>query len=183
MAEAFGESDVFGHGRSLDRVETRVPLLWRLPRARRAATVTTAVQLADLMPTALGIVGATMPDERDGRDLGGLLLGETPDDDGFAFTEARYVGSMGVRGLMYAGRTRRRTLWLDAGYPYVCAFDRAHDPEERVRRRAIDDGRDPLYARLISLARDAQAALASPAATTALDEATRTRLRALGYVQ
>jgi arylsulfatase A-like enzyme len=179
--EAFGESDVFGHGRSLDRAETRVPLLWRLPRARRAATITTTVQLADLTPTLLDLLGIAVPDARDGRDVGGLVLGDAGEDDGFAFTEGRYLHSMGVRGLLYGGRTRRHTLWIDAGYPYASAFDREADPDERVRRRA--DATDPLYARVAPLARAAQAALVAPAPALALDQEQRERLRALGYAQ
>ncbi|MBI3766951.1 MAG: sulfatase [Deltaproteobacteria bacterium] len=179
--EAFGESDVFGHGRSLDRAETRVPLLWRLPRARRAATITTTVQLADLTPTLLDLLGIAVADARDGRDVAGLVLGDAGEDEGFAFTEGRYLHSMGVRGLLYGGRTRSHTLWIDAGYPYTSAFDRAADPDERVRRRA--DASDPLYARVAPLARAAQAALAAPAPAVVLDQEQRERLRALGYAQ
>ena len=41
---------------------------------------------------------------------------------------------MGVRGLLYAVRTRDRTLWVDAGYGYQGEYDRRVDPnEERMR--------------------------------------------------
>ncbi len=178
--EAFGESDVFGHGRSLDRAETRVPLVWRLPRSARAARVTTTVQLADVMPTLLDILGIAAPTRRDGRDVAGIVLGEA-DDDGFAFTESRYLRSMGVRGLLYAARTRRRTLWIDAGYPYTTGFDRDVDPDEHTRRRA--GAADPLYPQLATLARAAQDALASTPPKIEIDAAQRERLRALGYAQ
>jgi arylsulfatase A-like enzyme len=179
--ETFGESDVFGHGRSLDEVETRVPLIWRLPHAERAATVSTTVQLADVMPTLLRLLDIAAPAHLDGRDVGGVLLGTSDGDDGFAFTEARFLHSMGVRGLMYAGRTRARSVWIDAGYPYTCAFDRSRDPDERVRRRARSS--DPLFARVAALASAAQAALTSPPPGAALDAEQKTRLRALGYAE
>ena len=179
--EAFGESDVFGHGRSLDRAETRVPLLWRLPRASRVATITTTVQLADVMPTLLDLLGVAAPSDVDGRDLAALLVGEAAEDDGFAFTESRYLHSMGVRGLLYGGRTRTHTLWLDAGYPCMSACDRRLDPDEHVRRRA-DEG-DPLYPRVAALARAAQATLGASVPAVTLDAEQRERLRALGYAQ
>jgi len=179
--EAFGESDVFGHGRSLDRAETRVPFVWRLPRSARAARVTTTVQLADVMPTLLDVLGIAAPSGRDGRDVAGLVLGDAYEDDGFAFTESRYLHSMGVHGLLYAGRTRRHTLWLDAGYPYSTGFDRTVDPGEQTRRRA--DAGDPLYPRLAALARAAEDALAATPPKIAIDAEQRERLRALGYAQ
>ncbi len=179
--EAFGESDVFGHGRSLDRAETRVPFVWRLPRSARATRVTTTVQLADVMPTLLDLLGVTAAGGRDGRDVAGLVLGDAQEDDGFAFTESRYLHSMGVRGLLYAGRTRRHTLWIDAGYPYSSGFDRGVDPDEQTRRRAGTG--DPLYPRLATLARAAQDALAATPPKIEIDAEQRERLRALGYAQ
>jgi arylsulfatase A-like enzyme len=182
--EAFGESDVFGHGRSLDPAETRVPLAWRLPGGLEAGRrIATTVQLADLLPTLLGLLGVRVPAALDGRDLSGIVLGDAPGDDGFAFTEARFLHSMGVRGLLYAVRTRRRTLWLDAGYRYAGEFDRTRDPAEHDRLPIRAHADDTSHASLLSLAAAAQSALATLAARVEVDDVHQERLRALGYVQ
>ncbi len=182
--EAFGESDVFGHGRSFDPAETRVPLVWRLPGALRSGTrITTTVQLADLVPTLLRLLGVPAPANLDGRDLSGVVLGDVAGDDGFAFSEARYLHSMGVRGLLYAVRTRRRTIWLDAGYRYAGEFDRTVDPEERDRRAYRAGSDDALHDALVGLAAAAQHALTTSAPAIAVDAVAEERLRALGYVQ
>jgi arylsulfatase A-like enzyme len=182
--EAFGESDVFGHGRSFDQAETRVPLVWRLPGALRSGTrITTTVQLADLVPTLLRLLGVAAPANLDGRDLSGVVLGDVAGDDGFAFTEARYLHSMGVRGLLYAVRTRRRTLWLDAGYRYGGAFDRTLDPAEHDRRAYRTQSDDALHDTLVGFAGAAQRALTTSAPVIKVDAVNEERLRALGYVQ
>jgi arylsulfatase A-like enzyme len=182
--EAFGENDVFAHGRSLDPAETRVPLLWRLPGGMHAGErIATTVELADIVPTLLRLLGIETSDRFDGRDLSAALLGEAERDDGFAFTQARFLHSMGVRGLLYAVRTRTRTLWLDAGYGYEGEFDRRLDPEEERMRSYMQRPDDALHETLLTLARTAQESLQVPAALGEIDPAQREQLRALGYVQ
>jgi arylsulfatase A-like enzyme len=182
--EAFGENDVFAHGRSIDPAESHVPLLWRLPaNARAGQRVPTTVQLVDFVPTLLPLLGIARPPGIDGRDLSALVLGEAAPDDGFAFTQARFLYSMGVRGLLYAVRTRTRTVWVDAGYPYDGEFDRTLDPGERWLRSYTARGDDPLRNTLLGLAHAAQESLHPHAPATEVDGAELERLRALGYVQ
>jgi choline-sulfatase len=61
----------WGHGVSLAESSIHVPLIVRLPGAGPAAGArrTEAVQLVDLMPTILDLVGLPVPDDLDGRPL------------------------------------------------------------------------------------------------------------------
>lgn len=181
--EAFGENDVFAHGRSLDPGETRVPLLWRLPGgAHGGERVATTVELADVVPTLTRLLGIAMPNALDGRDLSAALLDPAQRDEGFAFTQARFLDSMGVRGLLYGVRTPSRTLWLDAGYGYEGEYDRNRDPEETRMVAYTPRPDDVLHDTLLGLARATQESLRAPPEWGAIDRAQLERLRALGYV-
>ncbi|HEY2388022.1 MAG TPA: sulfatase [Candidatus Binatia bacterium] len=181
--EAFGENDVFAHGRSVDPGETRVPLLWHLPGGAHAGErVPTTVELVDVVPTLTRLLGIAMPGTLDGRDLSGALLDPGLRDDGFAFTQARFLDSMGVRGLLYAVRTRARTLWLDAGYGYEGEYDRERDPLETRMVSYVARPGDTLHDTLLGLARTTQESLRVPAVWGAIDRDELERLRALGYV-
>ncbi len=182
--EAFGENDVFAHGRSLDPAETRVPLLWRLPGGLHGGErIATTIELADVVPTLSRLLGVPPPNAPDGRDLSAALLDPARRDDGFAFTQARFLHSMGVRGLLYAVRTRSRTLWLDAGYGYEGEYDRARDPNEEHMRAYVPRPNDVLHDTLLALARTTQESLRAPAAWGTVDQQQIKRLRALGYVR
>jgi hypothetical protein len=123
-----------------------------------------------------------MPNALDGRDLSAALLDPAQRDDGFAFTQARFLDSMGVRGLLYGVRTGSRTLWLDAGYGYEGEYDRTHDPEETHMVSYAPRPDDALHDTLLGLARAAQDSLRAPAEWGSVDRAQLERLRALGYV-
>ncbi len=180
--EAFGEHDVFWHGRSFDPGEAGVPLLWRLPGAAHGGTrVATTMQTADVAPTLLRLLDVTHG-RLDGRDLSAAVVGEMPGDDGFAYTQARFLGSMGARGLLYAVRTRKQTLWLDAAYGYDGEFDRVADPNEERMDRYRGPRDAPLRRTLETMAHDSQANLHASVAGT-LDPKQIEQLRALGYVQ
>jgi arylsulfatase len=181
--EAFGENDVFAHGRSVDPGETRVPLLWHLPGGVHGGErIPTTVELVDVVPTLTRLLGIAMPGILDGRDLSGALLDPRLRDDGFAFTQARFLDSMGVRGLVYAVRTRARTLWLDTGYGYEGEYDRERDPLETNMASYVPRAGDALHDSLLGLARMTQESLRVPAVWGAVDHDELERLRALGYV-
>jgi hypothetical protein len=145
-------------------------------------------QAADFVPTVLTTMGFDSSEfgvttARDGRDLSGVLLGEVPEDAGFAFTDAGYIGTLGARGLTYAVRDSARTLRLDAGFPYRAEFVRAEDRTEAIARRHSPRDDDALEARLERLAYESETQLAVSAQDVApLDEHHRERLRALGYI-
>jgi arylsulfatase A-like enzyme len=184
--ETFGEGDTFGHGHSLTRAEAHVPLMWKLPHDRRGgARIAMTMQAADIVPSLLTLTGLRSGNDDgpfDGRDVSGVLVGERPQDAGFAFSEAGYVDTLGARGLKYAARTRDRAIWLDTGFPYVSGFDRRRDPGETRPRRLATDDEEPLMATLTTLVAEAEKQRASGGVRAELDAAQQERLRALGYM-
>lgn len=75
--EEFGDHDGLGHGRTLYRELTRVPLIISGPAVTvPGRRVSLPVQNIDLMPTLLEIAGAPVPPEVEGRSLLPLLQGE-----------------------------------------------------------------------------------------------------------
>ena len=71
--EGLGEHDIFDHGESLYRTETRVPLLIVLPsRARSSGIVAEPVSLRDLPATIVDLAGLTQGSPFPGRSLAGL---------------------------------------------------------------------------------------------------------------
>ncbi len=83
--EALGyEHGEHNHGLFLYQETMHVPLVVRpaQPLARPAVISKPAVSTADVLPTALGLLGVPTPDGLDGRDLGPLLRGEPMDHPG-----------------------------------------------------------------------------------------------------
>lgn len=77
--EAFGDHDEWFHGLKLYQPTIHIPLLMRLPGVLPAgATVDTAAQTIDIMPTILDLVGLPIPASVEGRSLRPLLHGQAP---------------------------------------------------------------------------------------------------------
>jgi tetratricopeptide (TPR) repeat protein len=78
--EGLGEHGEDEHGIFLYREALQVPLLIKLPGARRAGEVVEhPVQLVDLVPTLLTAVGVPAPDRLPGSDILAADLGRAPD--------------------------------------------------------------------------------------------------------
>jgi arylsulfatase A-like enzyme len=75
--ELFGEGGQVGHGTSLHNRVMHVPLAFHWPGRIRTGEATTPVQLVDVFPTVLELVGIPIPEELDGRSLAAHLLGTT----------------------------------------------------------------------------------------------------------
>lgn len=84
--EQFYEHGEWGHGLSLYEEELRVPLLVKLPNSLHAGeTADSVVQTIDIAPTLCEIAGAT-PDARfQGRSFYGLVNGESPWQERYAY--------------------------------------------------------------------------------------------------
>src|SRR5260370_17808754 len=68
----------------------RIPLVIRYPRAIRNATSNdTLVSQVDLMPTLLKFCGVPIPETVQGRDLSGLLLGQSAERPDAIYAEGR----------------------------------------------------------------------------------------------
>ena len=86
--EEFGEHGKYGHD-NVYEPNARVPLLVRFPNGERGGTrYSPVVQLADLYPTILGVLGLPLPNPVDGQNLEKLLEdGQTP--PGKAYVQRR----------------------------------------------------------------------------------------------
>ena len=198
------------HGESTGDAEARVPLIVRHPDLPSGQVVSQPVELIDVAPTVLGMLGMSRHDTS-GDDLTPLMTDDAAVvGEGLAFTEGRYR-----RG--YATRCVRSADWklsaapieafapLDrllelqwsgwrgaAANPYDCrVYDRTlrdlrADPEELEDHYAA---RPAEAAALERALRDhvAQTELAQPPSEididAEIDESTRDNLRALGYIQ
>ena len=70
---------------------TRVPLIIRSPMALGGYQVSDVVETIDLMPTLLELIGATVPEQAQGRSAAPLLRGEELEPKS-AFSESRFFG-------------------------------------------------------------------------------------------
>jgi len=73
--DQFGEHGKVGHSESLHNRVLHVPLGFRLPGVVRAGASARPVELVDVLPSVLDLVGAPVPDGLDGRSLAPLLRG------------------------------------------------------------------------------------------------------------
>jgi choline-sulfatase len=176
--EAFGEHGEFAHSIFVYDTTLRVPLVMRGPGIRATAstetrpTIAEPVTLADVAPTALRMLGFTMPNV-DGVDLSPLLAGGT--------LPAREIYAESFAPLVEFGwaplRAIRSGAWKLIAAPNPELFDVSADGAEA--KNVAADQREVVQ-RLESRANRYSAAdLSSPGA--APDGAAADRLRALGY--
>jgi len=172
--EEFGERGGAYHNTTLYEEQTRVPLLMRIPGigARR---ISTAVSLADLLPTLLEVLGIHDEQPRTARSLLPLLLGAGPRD---GLASAELFRSGGDR-LAPAARALWRgsmkyVLRQDTGTEEV--FDLVQDPGERENLIGRDAARDQELRKLLA-AMDARIDAHHPASGPAFDEDAPARWR------
>jgi len=67
--EAFGERALIGHGMSVYQNQVHVPLIIKFPNSDRGRTVDTLASHVDILPTALRVLGASVPGDCQGRSL------------------------------------------------------------------------------------------------------------------
>jgi arylsulfatase A-like enzyme len=181
--EAFGESDAFGHGTSLDPVETRVPLLWKLPAGAEARRrLGTTVQNVDILPSLLQLTGQAHVPKLEGRVISGIMLGDAEEDEGFAFTEAGYEGAPPAEALKYMVRTRSRGLSIYTRLPFVLEFARLPDVAEQHPTLHRAD-RDEMFNQLSALAATTHIQRGKSRTKVVLDDESKEKLRALGYIR
>ena len=114
--EAFGEHGELAHGAYVWNSTLRVPLILRLPGAKRAGTrVTSVASVADVFPTALEAMGLTPDagDRRHGQIDGQSLYRRAPDDERGAYFES-YHGHLRFGWHPLSG-------WVDGFGKYVHA--------------------------------------------------------------
>jgi len=179
----------FGHGHTLYDDLLHVPLIVRTPGSARGLRVKAQVQIIDVMPTVLELLGVVPPEGLQGVSFAPALRGEAIAARR-AFAEAINYGP------------ERKTLF-DGGLKYIKVFPRADKPAREISAPVPDEELFDLTsdpgerrsilagggARLDQLRKDLQALVAlntarrGAAREQQLDEETIRRLKALGYIQ
>jgi arylsulfatase A-like enzyme len=169
--EEFLEHGGLLHGRTLYEELVRVPLILRGPGVPRGRVVPHVVSTVDVVPTILAAVGAPPPDGLDGRSLLPLLAG---DDRRWADRAASEADQTHRKRMVRVGPLK--LIHDDETGDEL--YDLRDDPGER-RNVAAERPRE-----VADLAATMASTLAgaAPAGAPRLDDATRERLRALGYL-
>jgi len=181
--EEFYEHGGWGHGYSLFEEVLRVPLLLSCPDAigRPGARLTHAVRHIDVLPTVLDVCGLSVPEGLDGTSLIPIVSGEEPPDPPRPVMSEVYHGGHFARSLIEG---TEKVIFSQRGWEKsVLLFDLASDPGE-MNDLAVGD---PASAdELLATLEEFHAIAAEKAAsgyTIAIDDQTRERLKALGYIQ
>ena len=178
--EALFEHGLWDHGKSLHDTELHVPLIVRWPGVAPAGTrVRAAVELIDVMPTILDLLGIDAAGAGEGRSVGPLLTGGSGAAPEVAIAEA-VKGRPGARAI-YAGDWKLITD-VDGG---AALYDLAHDPLETHDVGAARVTEAARLRRLLADHAERAGALAArrPAVGAAATPAQVERLRALGYLE
>ena len=132
--DEFWEHGSVGHGHSVHQELVHVPLLMHYPPLIKAGTrVSAGVDVLDIYPTLVDLIGGTRPEELQGKSLVPLLLGEHGGYPEPAIA-TRYLGH-------YAMQMQQYKLYLKKGDYAV--YDREEDPLELENAKADN----PLAAR------------------------------------
>jgi arylsulfatase A-like enzyme len=183
--EAFFEHGHLGHGQNLHEELVRIPLIVAgPPPLGLRGVVRSPVSLLDVMPTLLELAGAPAPPRAAGTSLLRTASEEragrgAPDRPLFAEVWDQDPGSSHRVWKMI--RKGHEKLLLRVGADDTLLFDLAADPEERHDQSGSrPERRAGLLAELEAWIRSGGKAVRSR--TIALNEETREKLRALGYV-
>jgi tetratricopeptide (TPR) repeat protein len=177
--EALGEHGETTHAYFVYQSTVRVPLLIKPPGSHEARRIADAASLIDVMPTILDAVGIPSPGGIQGRSL-------TPHFSGNGITEQKqYHYFESLLATKYdcsplIGVSDGRWKLIETAKPEL--YDLAQDPSETRNRISDELGEaQRLRAQLEEITK-APNRTSSRKNTAALDESTRRRLRALGYL-
>jgi arylsulfatase A-like enzyme len=170
--EEFTERGKLGHGQSLYDELLHVPLIVKYPceiSGCRGIRVDTVVELIDVMPTILQVVGASMPAE---------TLAEALPDDDWSRTGSFAISEMG--NAISFRTSGQKLIVADEGEQY---YDLVNDPGELD----VIGGDAPVLAELrehlIAAVDIMDESFSVEREIVELDEESRRKLEALGYVE
>lgn len=185
--EAFEERGVFGHAWDLHREVLDIPFLIHRSGQGEGRRVSVPVQQADLLPTLIEIAGGEAGPGIEGDSLLPLLDPGSAEDASEALADRLLVSTMDTFRRPAASIVRGRYKLIErrrAGHaPSRQLFDRTADPEELhdlAEERPLLLG---VMARRLREQLDLAADSAVDAVEVELDEDTRRRLQALGYIE
>jgi arylsulfatase A-like enzyme len=147
----------------------RVPLVLRVPGAPGGRRIAEPVELIDVMPTLLAMVGVPAPASLDGRSLLGPHPARPVLSEHYADQLEEYAWREGSRKLLLLDHARTPEL-----------YDLAADPGEL---RDLHDGADPGEAALRARLEGAVAGSRRASEPATVDPVNQERLRALGYAR
>jgi arylsulfatase A-like enzyme len=185
--EGLGDHGWWGHG-ILYQEQVRVPLVLSIPGLGEGRRVAATVRTIDLVPTLVELleIEPGPGDALDGESLVPLIEGETAVSR-IAYSEslndlAAYYDSPFHDESLYGvndGRWKLIAHYAGADYTRFELFDLAADPHEQ---RDVFERHPEEAKRLLAYLESRGAVVPNPPRPT-LDDATRERLRALGYVR
>ncbi len=171
--EEFFEHGWWRHGKTLYQEQLHVPFVVKWPQGTKArGRMSAVVQHVDLVPTVLDVLG-----EPKASDLPGRSLAASADGDPIVWSYLRSDGRE-VESVIYRGRKLLRTFVYDREAPAFALFDLTRDSGET--RNVLETER-PAFDLLDALLRRPVEGLTPVPA--AIDETTRRRLEALGYIR
>ncbi|HKN47246.1 MAG TPA: tetratricopeptide repeat protein, partial [Candidatus Polarisedimenticolia bacterium] len=180
--EMLGEHGELNHGFFIYEGALHVPLVMRVPRAPAAARpVDVPASLIDIVPTIVSLVGAPVPKEVQGVDLSPWIAGRGAGGGARPIyaetvTPTHYYGASSLLGVIVDG-----WKYIETTRPEL--YDLRSDPAEAVNLLAREPARaDALGRTLVSILAAAGRAPGPAPESAALDEASRQRLAALGYL-
>ena len=188
--EEFGEHGMLAHGETLHGQALHVPLAFHWPGRIKPGRGETTVQLVDVMPTILDLFGMSSFTDLDGRSLASIISGDAErDKGGVAYAELKTAwGTCRQLRLPDDCRVNRMAVQTDH-FKFITSelpkgeslYDLSVDPAEMhdiIEQNPTQA--DELRQRLSNY-QAGVAALPSEQDQQEMDEATRERLRALGY--
>ncbi len=178
--EEFQEHGGWWHGTTLYNEQIAVPLITKFPAGTYISGRPTGVaRLLDVSPTILSAAGAPLPDEWQGADLGEGIPASRA-----AFAEEDHEGT--IITAIRKGPTKliRAQAGNPRGLPEVALFDVEGDPGEQrnlAEERSVEISE--LDQEIIAISTGASADAVEGGGDVEMDDATRDRLRALGYIE
>jgi arylsulfatase A-like enzyme len=178
--EEFNDHGGFWHGTTLYDEQVRVPLLVKLPEARRGGTVVRHwVQSIDLMPTVLRLVDVAVPDGVQGGDLftGTDVVYAEESHEGNVLESVRRLDGTDEHKMITANPDNPR------GLEPIELYRVDLDPGERnnLAEASPDQVRVATKALLTERARASEDAVAAD--SVELDEDVAAHLEAIGYIE
>lgn len=177
--EAFGEHREFGHGIFCYQESLHVPLIMHSPSLLEARVIDAPVNLVDIMPTVLALMGWEAPSRMQGRNLLPLLRGRRPGSPSPLYFES-FFGKEENNWAPLTGLQQGRNKYIALPEPEL--YDLENDPRES----------NNLFSTQPTLAREMDKKLEQIIKTLSvsspvpgrrkLDERDLEKLSALGYV-
>jgi arylsulfatase A-like enzyme len=190
--EEFAEHGKLGHGETLYNQVLHVPLGFYWPARIKAGSSQSPVELIDVMPTVLDLLGIGRSANVDGVSLVPVISGQSTSPERPAFSELlRALGDCRKLGLpdacivdRLAVQTERFKMITSKVPRFEELYDVQNDPKEtRNVAKEFPAELDRHRALLASYVEATPTPAAETRSTPAIDEVTRERLRALGYLQ